>query len=90
MFVDLIIGAVVMVGILLLVNYAKKQNMTINWWQWTLTILGFIYATFVLEVIHAFLEEGTGKGAFVIGLILAIVAVIWGVLLGRTVFAKQA
>jgi len=40
MFVDLIIGAVVMVGILLLVNYAKKQNMTINWWQWTLTISG--------------------------------------------------
>ena len=90
MFVDLIIGAVVMAGILLLVDYVKKHDMTINWWQWTLTFLGFAYATFVIEVIHAFLQEGAGKGAFVIGLILAVVAVIWGVLLGRSVFAKWA
>jgi len=90
MLADIVIGAVVMACVLWLVDYVRKHDLTVNWWQWVLTILGFLYVTFVLEVIHAFLAEGTGKGAFVIGLILAVIAVIWGVLLGRFVFAKQA
>jgi len=89
MFVSLLIGAILMAGFLLVVDYARKKNLHLSWWQWLLTVLAFLYAAFVLEVIYAFLQEGTSQGAFVIGMILGIVAIIWGVLLGRFVFARQ-
>lgn len=89
MFVSLLIGAIVMAGFLLLVDYTHRRGLNLKWWHWLLTVLSFIYVTFVLEVIHVFLLEGAGQGAFVVGLILAIIAVIWGVMLSRYVFAKR-
>ncbi|KPK90584.1 hypothetical protein AMJ80_08215 [bacterium SM23_31] len=86
--VDICIGAVIIAGLLFVVDYARNRKLRIAWWQWILTILGFVYALFVLEVIVSFLAEGTVKGAVVIGVILGFIAVVWGVLLGRFIFAR--
>jgi len=86
--VDLVIGATSMAGFLILLNHARRHKMRLSWWSWLLTVLGFIYAVFVLEVISSFLEEGAPQAALVIGLILGMVAVLWGVLLARFVFAR--
>ena len=83
---QLILGAAAMAGFFMLKDYANKNAIQINWWQWLLTILGIIYTVFVLEVIIGFLAEGEPQAALVMGLITGIAAVIWGVLLGRFVF----
>ena len=85
MIFHLIIGAVVMLCFLLLVNHTQRSEKKVQWWQWLLTIIGFLYAIFALEVIYGFINEGAGRAALVMGLILGIVAVIWGVLMGRFV-----
>jgi hypothetical protein len=85
---NLIIGAVVMAGFLLLVNYVRARRLRLAWWHWALIIAGFLYAVFVLEVIVGFLEEGSAQAAVVMGSILGFVAVVWGVLLGRFVIAR--
>jgi len=85
---DLVIGAVAMAGFLLLFNHVRKNKLILSWWQWALVILGFLYAVFVLEVIVSFIEEGSFQAALVTGTILGIVAVVWGVLVGRFVVAR--
>ena len=87
--INILIGAIVMAGFLQVIHYSQKRKLKIKWWQWLLTVTGFLYAVFVLEVIVAFIGEGTPKGALVMGLILGLIAVIWGTLLARFVF-KQA
>ena len=86
--VHILIGAVVTACILLLIGWTRKQNLRIKWWQWFLTVLCFVYIVFVMEVIVSFLEEGAVKGALVMGTMLGFIAIIWGFLLGRTVFRK--
>jgi hypothetical protein len=44
----------------------------------------------VLEIVVSFLREGTPKGAAVIGTLLGFVAVVYAVVLGRTVFSVRA
>ena len=85
---NIFIGVAAMAGLLFVVDYTRKRELHVVWWQWVLTILGFVYAIFVLEVIVSFLAEGTVKGAVVMGVILGFIAVVWGVLLGRFVFAR--
>jgi len=70
------------------VNYTQKAGLKIGWWAWILTVSGFLYSIFVLEVIYSFLVEGVGRAALMIGMMLGIVAVIFGVLMGRLVFKK--
>ncbi|MCB2160459.1 hypothetical protein KQH40_00065 [bacterium] len=86
---SLVFGIILGVSFMLLLNYLQKLKAVLNWWQWLLTVLGFIYAAFVLETIQAFLLEGAGQGAFIVGLILSLIAVIWGGLLSRFVFVPQ-
>lgn len=86
----LLIGAVIAVGFFLLLNKIKKHNMRLTWWQWILTILGFLYTTFVFELVNSFLSEGAPRAALVMGIITGFIAVVWGVLLGRFVFLKKA
>lgn len=86
----LLIGAVIAAGFFLLLNKIKKHNMRLTWWQWILTILGFLYTTFVLELINSFLSEGAPRAALVMGIITGFIAVLWGVLLGRFVFFKKS
>jgi hypothetical protein len=87
--VNIIIGAFLMTGLLFLIDYVRKHKLHIKWWKWAITILGFFYALFILEIIVSFLSEGAVKAALVMGMILGLTAVVWGVLLGRFVFARK-
>ena len=82
----LVIGAVGMAALFLLKTYVQNKGISINWWQWLLTILGLLYAVFVVELIYGFLAEGEPQAALVMGMVTGIVAVIWGILLSRFVF----
>ena len=44
----------------------------------------------MLPEVASFLEEGSSQAAVVMGVVLGFVAVIWGVLLARFVFARAA
>ncbi|UCE38857.1 MAG: hypothetical protein JSW00_06435 [Thermoplasmata archaeon] len=87
--VNIIIGASLMTGFLLLIDYVRRHKLHISWWKWAITILGFFYVLFILEMIVSFLSEGAVKAALVMGTILGLTAVVWGVLLGRFVFARK-
>ena len=88
--IHLLIGAVAMLVFLGLVNYVRVRKLTVVWWKWLLTVLGFLYAVFVLEVIVSFLQEGAPRAALVMGVTMGFIAVVWGVLLVRFVFTKRA
>jgi len=87
---NLILGGLAVAGFFLLLNYTKTKELSITWWQWLVTALGILFALFTVEVINGFIGEGAGQAALVMGLILGIITIIWGVLLGRFVFKKQA
>lgn len=84
--VNLLIGAIAIAALFLVIEYARRKSLALKWWHWALTVLGLIYAVFVLEVIATFLQEGAAKAALVVGMILLIIAVTWGVLMARLVF----
>lgn len=84
--IHLVIGALAAAVLLLLVNHTRRKHLALAWWQWLLTVLAVIYAIFVVEVIVAFLGEGTGQAAAVMGLVTGLPAVVWGVLLARFAF----
>ncbi len=86
---ELFVGAVVAVGLYAVIHYAAGRQLVVRWWQWLLTVLGFLYVVFVLEVIVSFLREGSPKAAMVNGAILGFVAVVWAVLLGRFLFGRR-
>ena len=86
----LLIGAVAMLGFLAVANFVRVRKLTVVWWKWVLTVLGFLYAVFVLEMIVSFLQEGAPRAALVLGFILGFIAVVWGVLLARFVFARKS
>ena len=90
MIAHLLIGALAGATLLLLVDYARKNDLTLKWWHWLLTVLGILYAVFVLELIVGFFSEGAPQAALVMGGMTGIVGVVWGVLLRRFVFAKQS
>lgn len=73
----------------MLLSFVRRQGLKISPWGWGVTVLGFVYGIFVLEVITGFLEEGAPQAAVVMGSILGFVAVVWGVLLGRLVFSRS-
>lgn len=87
---ELLIGAGAATGFILLQRFARIRGLHVTWWQWGLTLLGFLYGVFVLEVAVSFLREGTPKGAAVMGTLLGFGAVVWAVILGRTVFTRPA
>jgi len=86
---ELFVGAAVAIGFYLLVQYTIRRKLTVRWWQWLVTVLGFLYLVFVLEVIVSFLREGTPKAAMVNGAILGFVAIVWAVILLRFVFTER-
>lgn len=87
--IHIVIGALMMFGFTLLVNRVRRRGLSIPWWQWTLTVLAFLYAIFVCEMVVSFLQEGAGRAALVMGVTLGFVAVVWAVLLARFVFTKR-
>jgi hypothetical protein len=87
--VHIIIGAVTMLVFTLLLNSVRRRGQSIPWWHWGLTILAFLYAVFVCEMVVSFLQEGAGRAALVMGVILGFVGVVWAVLLARFVFIRR-
>ncbi len=88
--IHILIGALMMLCFTILINTARRRGLSISWWQWGLTVLAFVYAVFVLEMVVSFLQEGAGRAALVLGVILGFVAVVWAVLLARFVFSRRA
>jgi hypothetical protein len=88
--IHLLIGAAAMLGFLAVVNFVRVRKLSVMWWKWALTVLGFLYTVFVLEMIVSFFQEGAPRAALVMGVILGFIAVVWGVLLARFVFARKA
>lgn len=89
MIIHLLIGALGMGTVWFLFYYAHKNELKPVWWQWIVAMLAVCYAAFVLEVIYGFLLEGVPKAAMVMGLVTALPAVIWFVLLFRFVFSPN-
>ena len=85
---ELVVGALAALVFYAVVNYARKKELSVAWWQWLLTLLATLYAVFVVEVMLSFLSEGSPKAAAVTGAILGFFAVVWIVLLARFVFSK--
>jgi hypothetical protein len=88
MMASLLIGSVATAGFLFLLSYVRDKRLKLVWWGWPVVILGFLYGVFVLEVIAAFVEEGSPRAAVVMGSVLGFVAVVWGVLVARFVIVK--
>lgn len=88
--IHIVIGAMMMLGFTLLVNNVRRRGLSISLWQWGLTILAFLYAILVCEMIVSFLQEGAGRAALVMGVILGFIAVVWAVLLARFVFTRSS
>ena len=85
----IIIGAILMAGFIVVVEYSKRKKIPVKWWQWLLTVLGFCYSGFVLKMITSFLHEGSPQASLVMGLIFGFIAIVWAVLLTRFVFVVK-
>lgn len=90
MLFNLFLGGLVVACLFLLIDYAKKHSLLVPWWKWLLTVLGLVFAVFTIEVIAGFLQENAAQAALVVGMILLIITIIWGVLIFRYVFKRTA
>jgi len=86
---ELILGALAMLVFILLVNYARKNELGVKLWQWIITALGIAYVVFVLEVVSTFMSEGEPQAAVVTGALMAVLAVVWFVVVARFFFGKK-
>ena len=84
-----LVGAIITAALFFTVNHVKKNNITVAWWQWGITLLGFAYTTLVLAIIIEFLSEGVLRGALVMGNVMGLIAIVWAVLLKRFVFIRH-
>jgi hypothetical protein len=89
MLTTLLIGGIAVLAFMLLVNSVQRRELKLQWWHWLLTVLAFVFAVFTAEVIHTMVLERAQQAALVTGLVLGLPAVIWFVLLGRFVFARN-
>ena len=84
-----IVGVCATAVLWLLATYVRRTGLRVIWWQWALTVLGLLYSVFVAEVVIAFVSENEPRAALVMGVLLGVVAVAWGVLLARFVFKRR-
>lgn len=87
---NMIIGAVVIGVFWFVVNYVRGKNLQLTWWQWLLTILGLAFAGFTLATVTTLAGEYSPKAALVLGGMLGLITVIWGVLMARFVFLRAS
>ena len=87
---NFIIGAIAMGTLWFVANHVKAKGLKIAWWQWLLTIFGIAFAAFVLASVVILIDEGASRAALVIGGIFGLIAVIWGVIMGRFVFLRKS
>ena len=89
MLLQFALGGLTIAVIAYLIAYVQNKDIKMEWWSWLLTILGLLYTVFVLEVFFDFFRAGEPQAALVIGGMMAVVSVIWGVLLARFVFLNK-
>lgn len=84
---NFLLGVVVTLAVVLLVEYVRRQNLTLQWWGWLLTGLALAFAVFTVATIMTLIQENAAQAAGLMGLLLGLPAVIAFILLGRFVFA---
>jgi FtsH-binding integral membrane protein len=88
MIFHLAVGAIFGAVLAALIQDSRQNNRGLIWWEWLLTVLGLLYTVFVIETIYGFIAEGAPQAALVNGVIVGVIAVIWGVLVNRFIFNK--
>ncbi len=87
--VEFFLGGLITSGFILFYSHTRKNGMKISIFQWMIIIAAFVYLSFVSATVVEFVEEGTFKGAAVIGCIMGFAAVIWGILINRFILTKS-
>ena len=85
---NFVLGVLATIGLVMLIQYAGKNKLELNWWQWLLAGLGVLLAAFTVSSIATLFAENEPRAAQFIALVFGLLTVIWGVLLGRFVFKK--
>ncbi len=87
--INLIMGILLASGFMYLMSLKNKRGINLSFVNWMSIIFAFGYAIFVFELVLAFVEEGTFKGAAVMGAVFGFIAVVWAVLIYRFIFVKK-
>lgn len=81
--IHILFGIICACILFLIIHYSKRRNITVKTWHWIVIVLEIFYILFVLELIAGFIEEGSPKGAVVMGSIFGLIAIIGAVLIWR-------
>ncbi len=87
--VTVLLGTLVGATLWGLVEFTRRRQIGLQWWEWTLVGAALSYGGVVLAAVLTLLGEGTPRAALVIGTLIGVPAVIFGVLLGRFVFGPK-
>ncbi len=82
------IGTLTTAGFTMLLLYCRREDIHPNWWQWALTVGGFLSAAFTLAVIFGFLAEDSHQAVAVNGTLTGLPTLIYGAFLWRHIFKK--
>ena len=85
---NFLLGALAMLALVYLIQFANSKGLKVTWWQWLLTVLGIALAVITVASIAVLYAENEPQGAQFVALVLGLLTVVWGVLLGRFVFLK--
>jgi ABC-type transport system involved in cytochrome c biogenesis permease subunit len=87
--IELITGIVVAAGFAYLIILCRDKKIYINWFLWVLIVFEAILFVFWVEVVAAFVQEGSLKGALVNGILVGFLVAVFGVLLYRFIFNRR-
>ena len=69
--------------------FLGAHRIRLSWWHWILGAILFVYFLFIAELVISFLEEGTVRGALVIGVIFGFLGLVGGLLFWRLIISPQ-
>ena len=69
--------------------FLRTSRIRLSWWHWGLGAILFVYFLFIAELVISFLEEGTVRGALVIGVIFGFLGLVGGLLFWRLIISPQ-
>ncbi|MCP2620108.1 hypothetical protein NLC35_02550 [Candidatus Aminicenantes bacterium AC-334-K16] len=72
-----------------LIFFLRVHRIRLRWWHWVLGLILFGYFLFILELVISFLEEGTIRGALVMGVIFGFIGLVGGLLFWRLIISPQ-
>ena len=85
---DFVVGALGDAVLWGVVEYSRRRNLHLAWWQWLLTVMAIVYWVLTALLAIGFLAEGAPQAALVMGLILGVPGVLFYALLLRFVFNR--